>query len=91
MNGGLVNYPNMTRTVTDGREVGVHSASPRCLPILVFSTQDVPQWRHQQLIRASIKASGGIEQLMTVAVEHLGNLPRANWSSVFSHFREVGG
>ncbi len=34
---------------------------------------------------------GGIEQLMTVAVEPLGNPPTANWSSVFSLFREVGG
>jgi hypothetical protein len=40
------------------------------------------------LIRASM---GGIEQLMTVAVEHLGNPPRAKESSLFSHFREVGG
>ena len=84
--GGLVNSP--TRTITCRGEVGVHSASPRCLPILVFSTQGVDQWPHQPLIRASM---GGIEQLMTVAVEHLGNPPRANWSSSFSHFREVGG
>jgi hypothetical protein len=61
---------------------------PGCLPILVFSTQGVAQWPHQSLIGASV---GGVEQLMTVADEHLGNPPRASQSSRAPHFREVGG